>query len=145
MDSNGDKPQELGQRRIKRGNRRDPVTIRGALGGAVGAYVRQFRKFDAMRALIEELPEELDGLVASFDVRLAPARDGGAPGVADQSTLYIYVASGTVRSALEKLKPQLLAAINGRSMYPVVEEFRYEEAGLPKIERQLNILLTAPD
>jgi hypothetical protein len=59
--------------------------------------------------------------------------------------MYFYVSDATVRSVLERHKRRLIREINGKLPVAVVEEFRYEEVGRQKIERQLNILALEPD
>jgi hypothetical protein len=147
--------------------RREPGSLGAALRQSVGPLMRQFRKFTAMRECLGVLPRELAEarLAAPFDVRLAPARYPGAsrpetgaagpPGVAEQSaagvgledvnTMYFYVASRTVEAVLERQKRRLISEINARLEFAFIEEFRYEEAGAQKIERQLNILALTPD
>lgn len=128
------------------GVRKEPATVQAALRGGMGPLMRQFRKFNSMRDMLKALPEELRGLAVPYDVRLAP---GTAPGsdneVADVNTMYFYVASATVKMVLERQKPELKAAVNVPLGYAFIEEFRFEEAGPQKIERQMNILELTPD
>jgi len=139
----------------------DPVTIGAALRSTAGPLMRQLRKVAALSACLEELPRELEGLAAPYDIRLAApqgsiggaasqggssaAMSQGAGAVAEVSTMYIYVASATVAAVLEQRKAQLVAAVNARLPYPVVEDLRFEQASAQKIGRQLNILAAAPD
>ncbi len=135
-----------GFRRVKRGVRKEPATVQAALRGGMGPLMRQFRKFNAMRAMLGALPEELRGLAAPFDIRLAPSPAPGADrDVADVNTLYFYVASATVKMVLERQKGPLKEAVNSGLGYAFIEEFRYEEATGQKIERQVNILELTPD
>jgi hypothetical protein len=134
------------QPRARRGAKRETTSVQAALKTSMGPLMRQVRKFTAMKTCLEVLPEELSGLVAPFDVRLAPSRKPGQEGgIADVNTLYLYVSDATVRTVLEKRKRDLMTEINGRLATPFVEEFRYEEAGPQRIQRQLNILALEPD
>ena len=141
-ETNGNEP----ERARRTGSRREPRTLGTALRHSVGPLMRQVRKFSAMRECVALLPPELmqAALAVPFDVRQAPSRDGGG-GLADVSTMYFYVASATVRSVLENQKRRLIREINGRLEFAFIEEFRYEEVGPQKIERQLNILALTPD
>ena len=148
----------------------DPVTVGAALRSTAGPLMRQLRKVAALTACLEELPRELEGLAAPYDIRLAAPQgsiggaasqggssaamsqggagavaQGGAGAVAEVSTMYIYVAGATVAAVLEQRKAQLVAAVNARLPYPVVEDLRCEQASAQKIGRQLNILAAAPD
>jgi len=128
--------------------RREPSSLGAALRQSVGPLMRQFRKFTAMRECLALLPAEIRDaqLAAPYDVRRAPAREpGGAGGLDDVNTMYFYVASRTVEAVLERQKRRLMREINARLEFAFVEEFRYEEAGVQKIERQLNILALTPD
>lgn len=145
MEHNNDKPGRTWRprRRVKRD---EPATVGAALRGGLGPLMRQFRKFNAMRRTLEILPEELAGLAVPYDVRLAPTRAAGeVKTVADINTMYFYVANATVKMVLEKRKRQLIEAINAPLAYAFIEEFRFEEAGPQKIERQMNILTLSPD
>lgn len=133
-----------------RGGRREVTTVQAALRPTLAPVMRQIRKFTAMGmfmgVLAEELPAELEGLVAPHDVRLAPSREPGKDGgVADVNTLYLYVASATVGAVLEKRKGALIAEVNKRLKQEFIEELRYDEVGQQKIARQLNILRQTPD
>lgn len=143
---NDDDSKHDGWRPRWRGRRDEPTTVQAALRGGLGPLMRQFRKFNAMRAALDLLPPALAGLAVPFDVRLAPSREaGGAGDLADINTMYFYVANATVRMVLEKQKRSLLEAINGQLDFAFIEEFRFEEASPPKIERQMNILRLSPD
>jgi hypothetical protein len=133
-----------------RGGRREVTTVQAALRPALAPVMRQIRKFTAMgmflSVMAEELPAELEGLVAPHDVRLAPSREPGQDGgVANVNTLYLYVASATVGAVLEKRKRALIAEVNKRLKHEFIEELRYDEVGQQKIARQLNILRQTPD
>ncbi|GEM_PF-2231641 len=126
--------------------RREPTSVQAALRQTLGPVMRQIRKFSAMKQALTVLPAELGGLAAPYDVRLAPGREpGGDADLADVNTMYFYVSDATVRSVLERHKRRLIREINAALPVAVVEEFRYEEAGRQKIERQLNILALEPD
>lgn len=137
----------------KRGAKQDPQMVKDALRTSLSPLMRQLRKFGALCACVEVLesaldatPAELAALAAPYDVRLAPARETiQTEGLADVTTLYVYVASRTVETALEQQKKRLIAEINRRLPLAVVEELRYEVAPPAKIARQLNILALTPD
>jgi hypothetical protein len=124
--------------------KREPVSASSALRGSISPLMRQIRKFSALSACVEVLPEELSGLAAPYDIRQTPSRHGtgNEPSV---STMYIYVASATVEAVLEKQGRKLVGRINERLNQPVVEELRFEKAAPQKIARQLNILALTPD
>ena len=130
--------------------RREAVTVQAALRATMSPLMRQIRKFSALSVCLDVLPEEIKGMAAPFDVRLAPSR--GLPqtkkapaGGADVNTLYLYVASPTVETVLEQRKAALIKQINARLPVAVVEEFRYDIVPQQKIDRQLNILELTPD
>jgi hypothetical protein len=122
----------------------DIPSVGQALRGIAGPLIRQIRRFQALDACMLALPEQLSGHCAPYDVRLAPPRDSRSASGADVSTAYWYVASATVEALLEQRKRDLLDQINARSLQ-LVEEFRYEQAGLERIRQQMNILSTRPD
>ena len=138
--------------RPRRG-KRDEVRIDSALNSALSPVLRQIRKFAALRALLEALPAELEGLAAPFDIRQAPrrnplGREAAAPGYAHEatvSTAYVYAAGNAVELVLEQQASALIAAANAKLAYPLIEELRFEQASPAKIAKQLNILTARPD
>ena len=145
--------------------RSEPRTVAATLGREMGPIMRQVRKFAALRACLAQLPDELDGLAAPYDLRLlpaadtasggkdatvpgtAPARDRSAPDTSGEavSTLLVYVLGGTVEAAVMKLAPKIIEKTNAQLPYPVVEGLRCEQASKEKIARQVNILRQTPD
>jgi hypothetical protein len=137
--------------------------------------MRQLRKYTALSEFLELIPDELQGQVAPFDVRLAPPLDAGhsaglrstgsakagaanekdtneiggkkavAPPPDEVTTLYLYVLSPTVQLVLEQQKRSYMDALNARLPYPLIEEIRFEQANSQKIAKQLNILGLSPD
>ncbi|MCH7471601.1 hypothetical protein IIA79_01420 [bacterium] len=129
----------------------EPKTAQEALRRSLSPLMRQIRKFSALTICLELLPEEVAGLAAPFDVRLAPSRETDSKsntagnGISDLNTLFIYVASPTVEAVLERRKQELIAGINKQLPVHFVEELRFEVASAKKIERQMNILGLTPD
>jgi hypothetical protein len=140
----------------------EPVPVAGPLRNAAGPLMRQIRKYDALATCLELLPRELEGLAAPCDIRLAareedsglrrnnvvqkpPAADTAGEGQPLLSTLFILTASPTVASIVSQRSRELIAAINARLAYPLVEAIRCENASPQKIERQMNILRLEPD
>ncbi len=141
-----------------RGNarfKREPQTVAAALSRGAGHLLRQVRKYSALRACLQALPPELDGLAAPYDVRqaasgissdspgrsAASAADSG-PGV---SVLCLYAISPTVEAALRALAPKLIEQVNAGLPYPLVQDLRIDLANKQKIERQVNNLRAQPD
>jgi hypothetical protein len=118
------------------------------LAGQVAPYdVRLAQPDERYVPANERLPQPLE-VVGAPGQRNAAAPERSedtaldAPAVA---TLYAYVLSATVQLALEQRKRELIAAINARLPYPLIEDLRFEQAGAQRIARQLNILATSPD
>lgn len=153
---------------------RDPVHIGGALHQAASPLLRQIRKQQAYKAFLAALPEELLGLCAPHEIRLAPRREhgqlpgwrqaeagrtagnapdhggeegarGGAASPPQCQTLFVLCASATVASVLEQLAPGLIETVNAALPFAMVEALATETAPLARIERQLNILSLRPD
>jgi hypothetical protein len=131
--------------------KRDEVRIDSVLNSALSPVMRQIRKFAALRALLNALPAELEGLAAPFDIRQAPRRssfgtaasaDGAAATV---STAYVYVSGAAVEAVIEQRMGELVEQANSALPYPLIEELRCEQASPAKIEKQLNILRIEPD
>jgi hypothetical protein len=105
-----------------------------------GPLLRQIRRFQALDACLKALSPKLMGLCAPFDYKITQS-----PSSEDSvATVYWYIASATVETALESKKRQMLQEINAGSAQ-LVEEFRYELAGAERIREQLNILSARPD
>jgi hypothetical protein len=137
---------EHGEEGGRRRGKRDEVRVDAALGGAMAPLMRQIRKFSALHALIDALPEELAGLAAPYELRQAPRRGHeGEAGSPTLSTIYIYSAGPTVEAVIEQRSSQLIEEVNSKLPYPLVEALRCEQAPLAKIEKQLNILALRPD
>lgn len=153
---------------------RDPVHIGGALHQAASPLLRQIRKQQAYKAFLAALPEELLGLCAPSEIRLAPRRDhgqfpagrqaeasraegsapfpgredsahGGAPSRAQCHTLFVLCACATVASVVEQQAAGLIETVNSALPFAMVEAIATETAPLARIERQLNILRLRPD
>jgi len=126
---------------------REPQTAQAALKSRVSPLMRQFRKIAALRACLKALPEEVEGLAAPYDVRLAPSphRAAGAnDALADVNTMYLYVDNATVAAALQRRRQKLINTVNATLPVAVVEELHFEIAP-KKVKRQLNILALKPD
>lgn len=147
---------------------RDPVHIGGALHQAASPLLRQIRKQQAYKAFLAALPEELLGLCAPDEVRLAPRREHGqfpaarsegsapVPGREEGArgnaaappqchTLFVLCASATVASVVEQQAPGLIETVNAALPFAMVEAIATETVPLARIERQLNILSLRPD
>lgn len=128
----------------------DPLPVSAALRGSVGPLMRQIRKYTAFSAFLAQLPPELQGMAAPFDVRLAPpegtpAGEAEVGGLADRNTLFVYVTSMTVAMVLEQQKRALIERVNAALPHQFIEDLRCEQVTKQKIERQLNILALEPD
>jgi hypothetical protein len=154
---------------------RDPVHIGGALHQAASPLLRQIRKQQAYKAFLAALPEELLGLCAPTEIRLAPRREhgqfprgrqaeaGGAEEGADAAgradgprggaatpqaqchTLFVLCTNATVASVVEQQAPGLIETVNAALPFAMVEAIATETTPLARIERQLNILSLRPD
>jgi len=123
----------------------DGITkIGSAIRGSAGPVLRQIRKFSAMAAFVKVLPDEIKGMAAPYDIRLARA-EGAQGELADLSTMYVYAVSRTVASVIEMSKQKLIKQTNSRLQYALIEDLRTEVASPAKIEKQLNILALEPD
>ena len=137
MSGNGGKPGE-------------PLPVGAALRQSDGPLMRQIRKYTAFGAFLRELPPELAGMAAPFDVRHTPPEGSQAPeseagGLNERNTLFVYVASQTVAVVLEQQKRALIERVNAALPHQFIEDLRCEQASKQKIERQLNILALEPD
>ncbi len=119
--------------------------VGAALSSAAGPLMRQIRKYSAMEAFVAVLPEELDGLAAPYEVRLARRERMDGEGVEDLNVMSVWCASATVQGVIELRKGQLMEQTNARLPYKLVEDLRMEVAAPAKIARQLNILRARPD
>lgn len=119
--------------------------IGAALKSAAGPLMRQIRKYGAMEAFIDVLPDELDGLAAPYDLRLARRERPDGEGVEDLHVMSVWCANSTVVGVLELRKALLIEQANARLPYKLVEDLRMEVASPAKIARQLNILRAQPD
>jgi hypothetical protein len=129
----------------------DPHSVQSALRRVVSPLMRQIRRFEALQACLNAMPDELSGKFAPHDLRLSsdPRSSeefgSGAAEPGERNTLFIYVATPAVGTIIERRKRELIAAINRLSPATLVEELRCEPASLQKIERQVNILRAKPD
>ena len=119
--------------------------IGAALKNAAGPLMRQIRKYTAMSAFVAALPDELDGLAAPYDLRLARRERLDGEGVEDLNVMFVWCANATVQGVIELRKAQLMQQANARLPYKLVEDLRMETASPVKIARQLNILRAQPD
>lgn len=121
-----------------------------SLPGIIPTLLPKLRKIEALKRFVKLIPQELAGLAAPHEIRLAPAAerfDGGAEagGQAQVSTLFVYCASATVSAILEQQAAQLLGRLNEQLPYPLAEALRCESASAQKIAQQLNNLALGPD
>jgi hypothetical protein len=120
-----------------------------ALPGAISTLLPKLRKVEALKRFMALLPEELQGLAAPHEIRLAPAAErpghSTAGSIPQVNTLFVYTASATVTAVLEQQATRLIAALNAALPYPLVEALRCEQAAAQKITQQLNNLALKPD
>ena len=120
-----------------------------ALPSAVSMLLPKLRRVEALKRFVALLPEELQGLAAPHEIRLAPAveRAGQPAGTAaaQVNTLFVYTASATVSAVLEQQAAHLLGQLNATLPYVLAEALRCEPASMQKIAQQLNNLALKPD
>jgi hypothetical protein len=119
-----------------------------ALPAAVSNLLPKLRRVEALRRCLALLPEELQGLAAPHEIRLAPAAERpGQPAAstAQVSAVFVYTASATVSAVLEQQAARLLERLNAELPYPLAEALRCEPASAQKIAQQLNNLAVKPD
>ncbi|MCB1216289.1 DUF721 domain-containing protein [bacterium] len=120
--------------------RSEEKPLSSAAASAFSPFVRQFRKFTAMRIFLQLLPEELKGLAAPYDVRLGRNEDG-----VDLNTMFIYAASPTVATVLRQRSRRLVADVNAGLPVELLEELQIDVVNPARVEQQLNILAVSPD
>ena len=120
--------------------RTEEKPLSSAAASAFSPFMRQFRKFTAMKHFLGLLPEELAGLAAPYDVRLA-RNEGGA----DLNTMFVYAASPTVATVLRQRSRRLVADVNAKLPVELLEELHIEVVNPARVEQQLNILAVSPD
>jgi hypothetical protein len=124
----------------------DGQTVGMALPGAVSSLLPRLRKVQALRLMLELLPDELDCLAVPHEIRLAPAEQRAGQAVAAQvNTMFIYTATSTVSAIVDQRASQLMEQVNTRMPYPLLEAVRCEQANAQKIAQQLNNLTLSPD
>lgn len=118
------------------------------LAGQVAPYdVRLAQPDERYVPANERLAQPLEVIGPREPRTATPAEHGAGAGLdaLAVTTLYAFVRSATVQLALEQRKAELIAAVNARLPYPLIEDLRFEQAGAQRIARQLNILSTSPD
>lgn len=114
--------------------------LSSAVASTFSPFMRQFRKFTALNLFLRIMPEELIGLAAPYDVRLA-RNDKGE----DMNTMFVYAASPTVATVLMQRSRRLVADVNAGMPVELLEDLHIEVVNPARVEQQLNILAVRPD